>query len=152
MATIVRCSCGEGFDVHDSRAGQQVPCPACGPKLDIPSHPAVSLSSANYVGPGAGWNPSQGVPTGDDFEKLPLCPNCRGSGVCSACKGAGARDYERWNWHAIATFLLFGFWAWAAKGWQQMIGLQEHASSGRCVGCNGNGKCYKCTGYGRLLG
>lgn len=152
MAIIVRCSCGEGFDVPDSRAGQLVPCPECGQPMDIPSHPPVSLSMQGYVGPGAGWNPDQGVPTGDAFDKLPLCPDCRGSGTCPLCRGKSRSQYEKTDWSGLIVYFVFGFWAWATGAWRLAFGIDEHAAIKGCYSCNSNGKCYKCKGYGRLLG
>lgn len=153
MAIIVACSCGERFDVPDSAAGKQHPCPACGQKLDIPTAPVFSLSSQKYLGPGTGWNPDDGVPSGNAFEKLPLCQKCGGSGRCSLCQGASANWHAAWGWDSFKALLMYWWFGLFGKGiWERVTGLDNHAATARCYDCNGNGKCYHCRGYGRNLG
>ncbi len=155
MAIIVRCACGEGFDVPDSAAGKLYPCPHCGQKLDIPSAPPVALNSQKYVGPGGAWNPDDGVPTGDAFAKLPLCPRCQGSGTCPTCGGKGADYHGAALGGGVRSFFAYlflglrgGVW-----GWRRFVALDNATiSTARCANCNDNGKCYHCRGYGRLLG
>src|SRR5271166_2308815 len=112
MAIIIACSCGERFDVPDSAAGKQHPCPGCGQRLDIPSTPVFSLSSQKYLGPGTGWNPDDGVPGGEAFEKLPLCQKCGGTGICPTCAGKSADYHSAATWNGLKTLLAywwFGF-------------------------------------------
>lgn len=152
MAIIIACSCGERFDVPDSAAGKQHRCPACGQQLDIPSAPVFSLSSQKYLGPGTGWNPDDGVPTGEAFERLPLCAKCSGSGRCSTCQGKSADYYTASCWNAIKEGV--GVWIFGIRGylgWERLTGLENRVSTARCYNCNGNGKCYHCHGYGRNL-
>jgi hypothetical protein len=152
MAIIIACSCGERFDVPDSQAGKQHPCPACGQRLDIPSTPVFSLSSQKYLGPGTDWNPDDGVPTGEAFEKLPLCEKCHGSGVCPLCGGQSAH-YDAWAWwEEIKKGLEVLFLAAHSQYAQRVTSLENQISTARCYDCNGNGKCYTCRGYGRMLG
>jgi hypothetical protein len=153
MAIIIACSCGERFDVPDSAAGKQHPCPGCGQRLDIPSAPVFSLASQKYLGPGTGWNPDDGVPTGEAFAKLPLCRKCSGSGVCPLCGGKSAGYYAASWWNTIKKGLeIWFFGIYGHLGWERITGLENRVSTARCYDCNGNGKCYTCRGYGRMLG
>lgn len=152
MAIIVACSCGERFDVPDSAAGKLYPCPHCGQKLDIPTAPVFSLSSQKYLGPGTAWNPDDGVPHGEAFEKLPVCGKCGGNGRCPICRGSGANWHSAAWWDSCKTLLAYWWFGLFSKaGWDRITGLDNHASTARCASCNDNGKCYSCRGYGRVF-
>jgi hypothetical protein len=153
MAIIVACSCGERFDVPDSAAGKQQSCPSCGQRLDIPSTPVFSLSSQKYLGPGAGWNPDDGVPTGEAFDKLPPCKKCGGSGRCPICAGKSTDYHAAAWWEGFKTAVSIWFFGlFGRMGWERITGQDNRISTARCVNCNGNGKCYYCHGYGKVIG
>ena len=128
MPIAVTCFCGTSFAVPEQKAETRQPCPACGRMVDVPGRP-----------PGL---------TEEEKSSLPVCPDCQGDGKCRHCGGLRGRARpERGSgsllWSAVWPFLNF----WLTLYW--MLAPQD-VSSKHCTGCNGNGRCFKCRGFGRL--
>ena len=143
MAVILTCACGERFDVPAREARKQVPCPACGKAVDVPQEGVVGLSSSKYLAAAQARQE-------EEFQKLPECPRCDGSGRCQECGGAKGPQSDgaagRFFLSALLSLItdaLLGVWVIVRKG-------EWAAGPSYCSGCNGNGRCYTCKGAGRV--
>ncbi|MBL8797522.1 MAG: hypothetical protein JNM56_26720 [Planctomycetia bacterium] len=143
MPHVLTCKCGERFDVPTREDRPQVSCPACGQPVDVPEQGAVGLSSAKFLA-------AAQAKQDEALQNAPDCPDCAGKGYCMVCRGSkeGESNLPGKGW-VILGVLAFGFlWAMFMKN---LMGSQHDAGAKYCMSCNGNGRCRRCKGCGKIV-
>jgi hypothetical protein len=117
--------------------------------LTVPGVAPIKLRMEEYLARAAAGAEDSTAPV-----KEVDCPECKGCGHCSTCRGRGVlmtQGYLR-TVGQILFFVLFGVWGFVFRH------LIENPASGHsslgsdgCTKCLGRGHCYRCRGAGKLL-
>lgn len=143
MAQILSCKCGERFDVPAREERKQVPCPACGEPIDVPQQGPVGLSSAKYLA-------AAQAKQDEALQNAPVCPDCAGKCYCPVCRSSkeGDSNLPGKGWLVMGIMAFGVMWAMFLKS---LLGVEHDAGSKYCMSCNGNGRCRRCRGAGKVV-